>query len=323
MWDDWSVRTREWLSRGEKLLALPEQEFAGWTLDRAIRSPLTGWLVATICGEEGSGKSALVRQALRRSADIGKRTIVADADEWLARLSDETPFAERFPIAGRTSVIVWENLHRIGERDDGLATLLDLARQERIPVIVTCTGLPSQIGNLSSRLVNRLHGGIVAGIRPLSEESQRRLTEFWISQGIVEPLAGGRLINPPVTTAGQLRAALSTRSRTGTAELQGEVLLDLVAELVAKDFAVPVAELCSGTRTQGLKIPRGVAMSLSRELTNYPLATIGRYFGGRSHTSVVRSCSRLQQLLPEVPSLRQQVQELRAKLRRKLSRDCG
>jgi chromosomal replication initiation ATPase DnaA len=331
MLDAWLARTRDWLSRSEALLPLPEQEFAGWALDRALRRTTpaaASGLVATICGESGSGKTLLVRRALRPSSATERRRVVAaDADEWVRCLADNVAFP-----AGPGDVVVCENLHRLAnpqQDGDRLAAWLDSARQERVAVLVTCLGLPSSVVGLSARLRNRLHGGIVASIRPLGEESQRRLIELWISQGIVPPGTAAWLSGSSVTTAGQLRKALvegacqNESRRPAVPPSRDGVSLDLVAELVANDFQVSLADLRSGARAQGLQIPRGVAMSLARELTNHPLVTIGRHFGCRSHTSVVRSCSRLQQLLPETPTLREQVQQLRAKLLRELSADCG
>lgn len=336
MLEVWLNRTREWLSPAEKLLPLPEQEFAGWALARLTRSSETAphpWMATTICGDSGSGKSSLIRQALRQTPGAGRRKIVvADAVEWSRWITETSEFGLPAIGPGKIDVMVCENLDQLeNPQSDGdrLASLLDQARQERIPVIVTSDGLPSQIELLSPRLLNRLQGGLLVGIRPLGEESQQRLLQLWSTQGLVSPVWLNRAINPLISTAGQLLQTathpvhLSTHSVTAAVEAPENLSLELVAEMVAQDFQVPVADLCSGTRMQSLKIPRGVAMSLARELTGYPLTTIGRHFGCRSHTSVVRSCSRLQQLLPEAPSLRQQIQQLRANLRRQLSAECG
>lgn len=194
-------------------------------------------------------------------------------------------------------------------------------------VLVTSDRLPSQIDGLSPRLVSRLRGGLFAGIRPLEDDSRRRLVRFW---GAELPL-DARLAVVPSTmqTAGQVKNYLARESDPSESVavdvtlVSPENSLDLIAEVVAQDFQISLTELCSGSRTQQLKVPRGVAMQLARELTPCSLLKISQYFGCRSHTSVVRSCTRLQELLPAAPSLREQMQMLRAKLRHNLSADCG
>lgn len=332
MLEAWLKRTRDWLSAAEQLLLLPEQEFAGWAIARSIRSSVavsSPQMVTTICGETGSGKSSLLRQALRPIPGTTRRKIlVAESVEWAHWLTET---AERGPTVlnwETFDLLVCENLQRVADpHGDGerLASWLDQAREHRIPVIITATCLPSQIDRLSPRLVNRLQGGLLAGIRPLGTESQQRLWQHWCTQRAMAPAPRNLEFDPFVTTAGQLRHKAAQQSERSSKSMPDTdiVSLELVAEAVARDFQVPVSDLCSGSRLQSLKIPRGVAMSLARELTRYPLKTISRHFGCRSHTSVVRSCSRLQQLLPEAPSLRQQVQELRAKLRCQMSAECG
>lgn len=305
MLDAWLNRTRGWLAAAEKLLALPEQEFALWALSRAVK-PGSAASVLCICGETLSGKSALIRHVLAQQATVRKQKIIAaDATEWSLWLSDrEAEGLSVVPEKG-ASIAICENLQQLHDpRADGdrLAFWIDQARAAGMTVILTADRLPSQIEDLSPRLVNRLQGGLLAGIRPWSDASQQRLQQHRAATGAV---------------------LQQTRPAETNAAVTEDVPLDVIAEAVAINFQVSLADLCSGTRTQQLKIPRGVAMSLARELTSCSLLTIGRYFGCRSHTSVVRGCSRLQELLPDAPTLRQQVQSLRTKLRRNVSADCG
>ncbi len=330
MLDAWLKRTRDWLAPAEHLLPLPEQEFAGWALARLNRpssSAPHACLATTIYGDPGAGKSALLRQALRHAPGASRRKIVvADAGEWSQRIAELSEQGQPLIVAGNLDVLVCKHLQQLGDPSgdgDRLASLLDQAREVRTPVIVTTDCLPSQIENLSPRLANRLQGGLLAGIRPLSGVSQQRLVQHWSAQGLISTATPFPASNPLITTAGQLRQIVAQETRTPVRTNSETVSLELVAELVADGFQIPIGELCSGSRMQSLKIPRGVAMSLAREFTGYPLTTISRHFGCRSHTAVVRSCSRLQQLLPEAPSLRQQIQQLRAKLCRQMSAECG
>ncbi len=92
--------------------------------------------------------------------------------------------------------------------------------------------------------------------------------------------------------------------------------LAVIAKEVATTFQVPLEELRSSSRLQALRIPRQCAMFLAREEAGLSLAAIGQFFGSRTHTSVAHSCRRLQELIVESPTLREQVQRLRDHLRK-------
>lgn len=283
MRDAWRIRTRDWLARVDKWSPRPEQEFAAWAAARAVKASHRAPLTVCLWGETGSGKTSLIRQAIQQHADPRQRLIVrATANEWSQALQASSEDGTLGESVSGYDLALCTDLHELAdarEAGDRLASWCDLLRDAGISLIVTADRLPSEIPRLSPRLLNRLQGGLLAGIhRP---------------------------------TATQARLAL------------GLPALEFIADAVADDFHVPRGELCSGSRMLQVKIPRGVAMALAREFTTCPLTTIGRFFGCRSHSAVVRNCSRLQQLLPEAPSLRQQVQRLRLKLQQELSRHCG
>jgi chromosomal replication initiator protein len=334
MLDAWRKRTRDGLARAPKLLSLPEQEFPGFALARIVKphsGEAMGYATTLVCGEPGSGKTALVQQALRHGSKNGRsKAVVAEAAEWLrwVKLADDK--GKPRLAADKVDLAVCEAVDAITDSDEAeqLASWLDTARQGGIPVILTASRWPGQMRDLSPRLRNRLRGGMVSAIRPLSAENQRRLIEFWRSQDLVPATAPTGRIPAAITTAGRLRAWLTGTMRSpGAANAMSSesaaISLELVADLVASDFQVPVEELCSDSRSHSTQRPRQVAMALARELTGRSLSQIGRHFGGRSHSSVARSCGRLQELLPDAPTLRQQVQQLRIRLRRQLSAECG
>ncbi|MEI8021671.1 MAG: helix-turn-helix domain-containing protein, partial [Schlesneria sp.] len=91
---------------------------------------------------------------------------------------------------------------------------------------------------------------------------------------------------------------------------------------VADEFGVEANDIRSRSRQQGLAVPRQCAMWLARELTGRPLEQIGQYFD-RSHTTVSHSLTKLNELIPSAPSLRQQLQKLRQQLKELPLEDCA
>jgi chromosomal replication initiator protein len=60
-------------------------------------------------------------------------------------------------------------------------------------------------------------------------------------------------------------------------------------------------------------------MYLCRELTPLSLPKIGETFGGRDHTTVMHADSKIRKLMGERAAVYSQVQELTARIRRKVS----
>ena len=87
--------------------------------------------------------------------------------------------------------------------------------------------------------------------------------------------------------------------------------LAVIAHEVADAFQVTLTGLRSASRQQALLLPRQCAMFLARELTAGNLADIGRFFGGRDHSTVVHSCQRLKELLEQDPDLRSNLNQIR------------
>ncbi len=320
MLDAWLQRTRQSLAAAESLIAIPEQEFALWALARAVKPGVVAAPAVCVWGEAESGKSSLVRQVLRQHADYPRRKfLLVDAAEWSEFLAATN--LGRDAALKKGDVVVCENLQALAERRDDtdrLADWMDRARAKGQVVIVTSDRLPSQIDDVSSRLANRLQGGLLAGIRPLSDATLEKLRSQWASPSGSK---SRRTWPAGITTAGQLKRHLAEAPESSVP--QRRLSLDAIATAVAGEFQVPLADLCAGLRTQPLKVPRGVAMVLARELTSSSLMTIARHFGCQSHTSVVRGCARLMEQLAEDAALRHRLQRLRTGLCQELSAECG
>jgi chromosomal replication initiator protein len=80
--------------------------------------------------------------------------------------------------------------------------------------------------------------------------------------------------------------------------------------LTAKHFSLKLSELRSASRRRTITMPRSVAMYLSRKLTASSLDQIGKYFGGRDHTTVSYGCRQTEGRLRTEPAVRQAVQQL-------------
>ena len=97
----------------------------------------------------------------------------------------------------------------------------------------------------------------------------------------------------------RLLAYASLNNKEITVELAKEVLRDIVnitnktitldeiKQEVANYFNIDKEELDTKRRTQDINTPRQIAIYLTRTLTDYSLPMIGKFFGGRDHSTII------------------------------------
>jgi chromosomal replication initiator protein len=68
-----------------------------------------------------------------------------------------------------------------------------------------------------------------------------------------------------------------------------------IKRAVAYFFGMPVEGLYQKSTTRAVTVPRQIAMYLVRQMTNASLPEIGRHFGGRHHSTVKHSITRVEE----------------------------
>ncbi|MBW3539883.1 MAG: ATP-binding protein [Planctomycetes bacterium] len=329
-------------------LVLPENRFAFTAIERLAGSAggegrLGGAREARLvflCGPAGCGKSHLARYLLRRArsghAPLSAKSVTAA--EFAAELAEASVAGSvpKFQAQYRElDLLVCEDLGGIaGRREslDQLATLVDTILRGGGRVLLTSRVPPRELADAPPRLVSRCRGGVLAAVQPPELDSRRKLLAQFASFGQT-PLGGAaieRLAAAPATprdllaALGQLEARariervpldeqLISRHLDGDGEPPAATLAD-VARAVARHFRVGLARLRNETRERELLVPRRCAMYLARELTGRPLEAIARYFGRRTHSTVVHACQEFLRSMVDDPSLRNDVADVRAAL---------
>ncbi|WP_294428638.1 chromosomal replication initiator protein DnaA [uncultured Treponema sp.] len=77
----------------------------------------------------------------------------------------------------------------------------------------------------------------------------------------------------------------------------GIVTIEIIQKVVSNYYNVSVDDLKSDTRKKTVAVPRHIAIFLARNLTEYSLMEIGDEFGGRDHTTVMNSISKIENQL--------------------------
>ncbi|MGE0432016.1 MAG: chromosomal replication initiator protein DnaA [Planctomycetota bacterium] len=96
---------------------------------------------------------------------------------------------------------------------------------------------------------------------------------------------------------------------------QRTIRLDEVENEVVKLLGVTSTDLHSESRKRDIAYARQVCMYLARNLTDFSLNEIGRYFGGKNHATVVFSEKKIRERMDADSATREQVDNLTRSLR--------
>ena len=171
---------------------------------------------------------------------------------------------------------------------------------------------------LDDRLTSRFASGVVADIQPPSFEMrvailQKKAFHYKIdvSQEVINYLAERekyniRLLEGMLKTVGYF-ASLNNRAadsidfvmealRESSNTQHSDITMQKITEITCNYFNVKFQDVCGKKKTKELVEPRQMAMYLiTMILPEIPLATIGQFFSGRDHTTVIHARDKMQQ----------------------------
>ena len=90
---------------------------------------------------------------------------------------------------------------------------------------------------------------------------------------------------------------------------------DKITDVVRRFYKLSLREIMSERRHQEVTFPRQVAMYLCCEHTLWSLTSIGKYFGGKDHTTVLHAQRKIQGLVGASAEISQQINEIERLLR--------
>ena len=191
---------------------------------------------------------------------------------------------------------------------------------EQKQVIITSDTLPKDISGLEERLVSRFGYGLTVAIEPpelemrvailLAKAKAEKIelgndVAFFIARNIrsnVRELEGAlkrvlafhRFNGVPLDIESAKEAL-----RDVLASFNREPPVEQIRKAVAEYYGIRESELSGTRKTRTIVVPRQIAMSLCRQLTQKSLPEIGEGFGGKDHTTVLHACRKVDQMRKE------------------------
>ena len=187
-------------------------------------------------------------------------------------------------------------------------------------VVLTCDKYPKEINGLEDRIKSRLVWGLNVSIDPPDLETRVAILQAK-AEALGLPIENdvafflARNINSNVRELeGNLRRVLATarfRKCDITLDFTKDTLADLISlnqrmitieqiqKITANYYKTRVSDILSTKRDKKNTLPRHMAMTLCKDLTNNSLPSIGDGFGGRDHTTVLHANKKIQKLRKE------------------------
>lgn len=203
-------------------------------------------------------------------------------------------------------------------------------------IVITSDKLPSEL-KLSERLIARMEWGLVAHVavpdietRVAILQHKSELKGFHLPLDVAFMIAGYSFQNIRQLEGALNRLAAYCRMmQTPITEeiakkLLGEQLsvikqkklsIDELIKIVAQFFEVKISDLKSESRSKEIAHARQVAMYLSKELIPDSLSKLGSAFGGKTHSTLLHACKKIQKQADEDETLKKQLEMIKTKLK--------
>lgn len=306
-------------------------------------SPAKSYNPLFIYGGVGLGKTHLL-QAIGNfivQTNQEKRILYVSSEsfmnEMIASISSGTMRAFRDRFRTVDVLLIDDIQFLVGKestQEEFFHTFNDLYNMHK-QIVATSDSHPKEI-NLEERLRSRFEWGLVSDIQPPDFETRvailskkAELEKVIVPNDVLAYIANQVKSNIRELEGSLIRvvAYASLTKSDISLDLCREVLrdlfnddyrpitIDLITEMVAKEFNLKVSDLKAKKRTATIVFPRQIAMYLAREMTDFSLPEIGRFFGGKDHTTVIYGFDKIKERLNHDEKLRNLVNRLMSQLR--------
>ena len=208
--------------------------------------------------------------------------------------------------------------------------------QNNKQVVMTSDRLPKEIPAIEERLVSRFEWGMIADIQAPDMETRLAILKTKVREKnyTVEPDILNYIAETVQSNIRELEGALNRlmvycqlNNTRPTLDQVKNILITVItppkkrgvsakkiAEIVSDFYNVPPEDLLKQSRKKEYVNPRQIAMYIIRKELETSLPSIGEFFGGRDHTTVIHAIDKIERIIKERPGLKQEIELIRDRL---------
>lgn len=259
-------------------------------------------------------------------------------NEMIGSLKSDTSQQFKEKYRTKCDVLLLEDIQFLSgkERTQAeLAMTLDHLFESGKKIMFSSSCLPSDIPKLSDHLKSRFSSSIISHIespdfktrvRILKKKAARencripdQIIEYLageltgdvrqLESGLVGVIARSSLLGVPIDME------LAENVVKNIAVQKKIITIDLIKDVVSREFGITVGEMISKSRKQHVVKPRQVAIYLSRKYTDQTLQAIGRSFN-RYHATAMHAVGCIEKSMREEAETRKQIDYISKKLKK-------
>lgn len=208
--------------------------------------------------------------------------------------------------------------------------------QNNKQVIMTSDRLPKEIPAIEERLVSRFEWGMIADIQAPDMETRLAILKTKVKEKNynVDPEILNYIAETIQSNIRELEGALNRlmvycqlNNTRPTIEQVKSVLVNVITppkkrgvsakkiiEIVSDFYNVTPEDLLKQSRKKEYVNPRQIAMYIIRKELETSLPSIGEFFGGRDHTTVIHAVDKIDRIIKEKSGLKQEIELLRDRI---------
>jgi len=300
----------------------------------------SGYNPLFLYGGVGLGKTHLMHaignQVIEQNPSIKVRYISSETftNEFTAALREQTmpEFIKRYRDC---DLILIDDIQFLEGKErtqeEMFHTFNDLYNNNK-QIVISSDQPPKRLGGLEERLTSRFNMGLLVDITKPDYETRAAILEkklqrenidipFEVKEIILKNVvtnirdlegalnkitAYARLSNVPIS----LELAQNALKDQLVDHAPPVLTMDYIQKIVSNHYSLSIEEMNSRKRTQNIVFPRQVAMYLCRKLMDVSQPEVGRFFGGRDHTTVIHSCEKISAELEYDAQLRETIAQL-------------
>jgi len=247
--------------------------------------------------------------------------------------NDFVAFYQMIDVLIIDDIQFFENKERT---QDILFHIFNHLHQSGKQLVLTSDRPPRDLNGIEERLLSRFKWGLTTDIQQADFETRIAILEkkmyndgIELSKEIVEFIAYN-ITNNVRELEGALisllaHASLNKKSidlslakqivKNFVKNISREISIDYIQKTVCEYFTIPIELLKAKTRKREVVQARQLSMFLAKHHTKNSLKSIGQFFGGRDHSTVIHSCQAIQNLMDTDKKFKKSVEDIEKKIK--------
>jgi chromosomal replication initiator protein len=236
-------------------------------------------------------------------------------------------------------VLIMDDVHNFAGKEktqDFFFHIFNHLHQSGRQLIITSDKAPKDLAGLEERLLSRFKWGLSADLQIPDLETRMAILKnkiyqdgIELSNDVIEYVAHN--IDNNVRELEGAMVSLLAQSTLNRKEIDlalakqmlknfvknstKEISMEYIQSLVCEYFEVPIEMLKSQTRKREIVQARQISMYLAKAHTKSSLKTIGSFFGGRDHSTVIYACQTVEDLIDTDKKFKGYVADIQKKLK--------